>query len=185
MADVLLYSVLELASAFAPNLATLLVLRTMFGFVMGGEWGIGASLALESIPAPVAGPRIGHPAGGLRGRPAARRAGVRHSLTAFRQPVPRRGALAAAVRDRRGPGPCWSSTWRRNVKESPSFEPAEADSARRAPWRVLSSRPELEAGALRHRPDDRVQLLQPRHPGQLRHLPRSASTASSRRRSDC
>ncbi|MGC1301938.1 MAG: MFS transporter [Caulobacteraceae bacterium] len=51
MIDVLLYSVLELASGFAPNLLTLLVLRTLFGFVMGGEWGIGASLALESIPA--------------------------------------------------------------------------------------------------------------------------------------
>jgi MFS transporter, SHS family, lactate transporter len=51
MADVLLYSALELASAFAPSLTALLVLRTLFGFVMGGEWGIGASLALESIPA--------------------------------------------------------------------------------------------------------------------------------------
>ena len=51
MADVLLYSVLELASAFSPNLITLLVLRTLFGFAMGGEWGIGASLALESVPA--------------------------------------------------------------------------------------------------------------------------------------
>jgi MFS transporter, SHS family, lactate transporter len=50
MIDVLLYSALELASAFAPSLVALLVLRTLFGFVMGGEWGIGASLALESIP---------------------------------------------------------------------------------------------------------------------------------------
>ena len=50
MLDVLLYSALELASAFAPSLMALLVLRTLFGFVMGGEWGIGASLALESIP---------------------------------------------------------------------------------------------------------------------------------------
>ncbi len=50
MIDVLLFSILELGSAFAPNLMTLLVLRTLFGFVMGGEWGIGASLALESIP---------------------------------------------------------------------------------------------------------------------------------------
>ena len=51
MIDVLLYSALELASAFAPSLLALLALRTLFGFVMGGEWGIGASLALESIPA--------------------------------------------------------------------------------------------------------------------------------------
>ena len=51
MIDVGLYSVLALASAFSPNLMTLLVLRCLFGFAMGGEWGIGASLALETIPA--------------------------------------------------------------------------------------------------------------------------------------
>ena len=50
MIDVALFSVLELASAFAPSLVVLLVLRAAFGFAMGGEWGIGASLALESIP---------------------------------------------------------------------------------------------------------------------------------------
>ena len=51
MIDVALYSVLAIASAFSPNLTTLLVLRCLFGFAMGGEWGIGASLALETIPA--------------------------------------------------------------------------------------------------------------------------------------
>ncbi|HUZ14086.1 MAG TPA: MFS transporter [Caulobacteraceae bacterium] len=51
MIDVGLYAILALASAFSPNLATLLVLRCLFGFAMGGEWGIGASLALETIPA--------------------------------------------------------------------------------------------------------------------------------------
>jgi SHS family lactate transporter-like MFS transporter len=50
MSNVLLYSVLELSSAFAPTLAILLVLRALFGFAMGGVWGVGASLALESIP---------------------------------------------------------------------------------------------------------------------------------------
>jgi SHS family lactate transporter-like MFS transporter len=50
MAVILFYSVFELASAFAPSLAALLVLRALFGFAMGGEWGVGASLALESIP---------------------------------------------------------------------------------------------------------------------------------------
>ena len=50
MTDVLLYSLLELASAFSPNLTVFLGLRLLFGFAMGGEWGIGASLALESIP---------------------------------------------------------------------------------------------------------------------------------------
>jgi SHS family lactate transporter-like MFS transporter len=50
MVDVLLYSALEFASGFAPNLATLLVLRAVFGIAMGGEWGVGASLTMESIP---------------------------------------------------------------------------------------------------------------------------------------
>jgi SHS family lactate transporter-like MFS transporter len=50
MFDVLLFSALELACAFAPTLTVLLVLRFVFGVAMGGEWGIGASLALESVP---------------------------------------------------------------------------------------------------------------------------------------
>jgi SHS family lactate transporter-like MFS transporter len=45
------YSVLELACAFAPSLHVLLVLRALFGIAMGGEWGIGAALAFESLPA--------------------------------------------------------------------------------------------------------------------------------------
>jgi len=50
MTSVVLYSALELASAFAPSLAVLLIMRALFGFAMGGVWGVGASLALESIP---------------------------------------------------------------------------------------------------------------------------------------
>jgi SHS family lactate transporter-like MFS transporter len=50
MTNVVLYSVVEFASAFAPSLAVLLILRALFGFAMGGVWGVGASLALESVP---------------------------------------------------------------------------------------------------------------------------------------
>jgi SHS family lactate transporter-like MFS transporter len=50
MWNVLMFSVLEFASGLAPDLATLLVLRAAFGVAMGGEWGIGASLAMESVP---------------------------------------------------------------------------------------------------------------------------------------
>ena len=50
MTTVGLYSVLAMASAFSPSLPVLLALRFLFGFAMGGEWGIGASLALETIP---------------------------------------------------------------------------------------------------------------------------------------
>jgi SHS family lactate transporter-like MFS transporter len=51
MLNVVSYSVVQLATAFAPDLATLLVLRAVFGFAMGGEWGVGAALALETLPA--------------------------------------------------------------------------------------------------------------------------------------
>ncbi len=51
MIDILLYSVFEFASAFAPTLTALIVIRVLFGFAMGGEWGIGASLVMETIPA--------------------------------------------------------------------------------------------------------------------------------------
>jgi SHS family lactate transporter-like MFS transporter len=50
MVDIILYSVLELASAFSPSLTVLIVLRALYGIAMGGEWGIGASLAMETIP---------------------------------------------------------------------------------------------------------------------------------------
>jgi SHS family lactate transporter-like MFS transporter len=51
MLDVVLFSLFEFATAFASSLTALLVLRFLFGVAMGGEWGVGASLAMESIPA--------------------------------------------------------------------------------------------------------------------------------------
>jgi SHS family lactate transporter-like MFS transporter len=50
MIDVLFYATLAFASAFAPNVVIFLALRALFGIAMGGEWGIGASLTMESIP---------------------------------------------------------------------------------------------------------------------------------------
>jgi SHS family lactate transporter-like MFS transporter len=50
MADIIFYSVMELATAFAPNFTVFLILRALFGVGMGGEWGLGASLAMESLP---------------------------------------------------------------------------------------------------------------------------------------
>jgi SHS family lactate transporter-like MFS transporter len=49
MLDVALYSVLGFATAFAPNLTAFLVIRALFGVAMGGEWGIGASLTMETV----------------------------------------------------------------------------------------------------------------------------------------
>ncbi|MFC8519274.1 MFS transporter [Streptomyces sp. NPDC057257] len=51
MVDVVFYSVVGFACAFAPNYAVLLVLRLLYGIGMGGEWGLGAALAMEKIPA--------------------------------------------------------------------------------------------------------------------------------------
>jgi SHS family lactate transporter-like MFS transporter len=51
MLDIALFSMFEFATAFSTSITTLIVLRLLFGFAMGGEWGIGASLALESISA--------------------------------------------------------------------------------------------------------------------------------------
>ena len=50
MFNILSFSVIELACAFAPSLSVLLVLRALFGIAMGGEWGVGAALAFESLP---------------------------------------------------------------------------------------------------------------------------------------
>jgi SHS family lactate transporter-like MFS transporter len=51
MANIVSYSVFELASAFAPSLKVFLVMRACFGVAMGGEWGVGAALAFETLPA--------------------------------------------------------------------------------------------------------------------------------------
>jgi MFS transporter, SHS family, lactate transporter len=50
MIDILFYSIVELLSGFAPTLTVLIILRALYGIAMGGEWGIGASLTMESIP---------------------------------------------------------------------------------------------------------------------------------------
>jgi MFS transporter, SHS family, lactate transporter len=50
MLDLVFYSVVEVLSGFAPDFTTFLVLRALFGIGMGGEWGVGASLAMEKVP---------------------------------------------------------------------------------------------------------------------------------------
>jgi SHS family lactate transporter-like MFS transporter len=50
MVNILSFSVIELACGFAPSLAVLLGLRALFGLAMGGEWGVGAALAFETLP---------------------------------------------------------------------------------------------------------------------------------------
>jgi MFS transporter, SHS family, lactate transporter len=50
MANVVFFSVIELLCGFAPNYSVFLILRLLYGIGMGGEWGVGASLAMESAP---------------------------------------------------------------------------------------------------------------------------------------
>ncbi len=50
MANVVFFSLFELLCGFAPNYTVFLILRAIYGIGMGGEWGVGASLAMESAP---------------------------------------------------------------------------------------------------------------------------------------
>ena len=51
MVNIISYSFFELASAFAPNFTIFLITRALFGIAMGGEWGVGAALVFETLPA--------------------------------------------------------------------------------------------------------------------------------------
>jgi len=51
MLDLVFYSIIEVLSGFAPNYTTFIILRALFGIGMGAEWGVGASLAMEKVPA--------------------------------------------------------------------------------------------------------------------------------------
>src|ERR1700677_3419919 len=68
MWNILAFSVLEVASGFAPSMTMLLIVRALFGVAMGGEWGLGSALTMESIPASARGAvsgllQVGYPSG--------------------------------------------------------------------------------------------------------------------------
>jgi len=68
MWNILAYSLLEMASGFAPTMTTLLIVRALFGVAMGGEWGIGSALTMETIPPSARGAvsgllQVGYPSG--------------------------------------------------------------------------------------------------------------------------
>jgi MFS transporter, SHS family, lactate transporter len=50
MVNIAFFSFIELLTAFSPNITVFFILRALFGIGMGGEWGVGASLAMESVP---------------------------------------------------------------------------------------------------------------------------------------
>lgn len=50
MANILMFSIFELLSAWSPTLGTFLAFRVIYGIAMGGVWGVASSLAMETIP---------------------------------------------------------------------------------------------------------------------------------------
>ncbi|MCQ9154907.1 MFS transporter [Acidomonas methanolica] len=50
IATITIYSLIEVASSFAPSLTVFLLLRALFGIALGGQWGVGTSLIMESVP---------------------------------------------------------------------------------------------------------------------------------------
>jgi SHS family lactate transporter-like MFS transporter len=50
MVDIGIYSLIELLTAFSPNFTAFLILRALYGVAMGGEWGLGAAMAMEVLP---------------------------------------------------------------------------------------------------------------------------------------
>ena len=70
IAAILSYSLVELGSAASPSILAFLALRALFGVALGGEWGVGAALTMESIPRSWRGPvsgllQTGYPTGYL------------------------------------------------------------------------------------------------------------------------
>jgi SHS family lactate transporter-like MFS transporter len=77
MVNVLFFSSIELLCGFAPNFTAFFILRMLFGIGMGGEWGVGASLAMEHAPIRLRGVlsgilQAGYPIGYLLAAVAAR-----------------------------------------------------------------------------------------------------------------
>ena len=122
-----LYSVLAVISALSPTMLFLLVLRTCFGFAMGGVWGIGASLALETIPAKSRGVisgilQEGYPLGYFLAAIA----------NLFVPTIGWRGMLALGVL------PALLIVYiQRSVRESPAWEAAKSSSATARPPPLL------------------------------------------------
>jgi MFS transporter, SHS family, lactate transporter len=126
---ILAYSVLELASAFSPNLVVLLSVRALFGIALGGVWGIGSSLTMESIPASSRGfvsglLQAGYPMGYLV---AALAYGLLFPILGWRG-LFMIGALPALL----------SIFVVRNVQESPSWQAARGQK-RASAWAVVKA----------------------------------------------
>ncbi len=136
MLDIVCYSVIGAAAAFSPNLTIFLVLRALFGVAMGGEWGLGSSLAMESIPPKARGLvsgvlQCGYPSGFLL-------ASIAYGLLYGRafgdftfgwRPLFLLSVLPAFV----------TLFIRAAVPESPAFEAAQKDEQRPGLWETIQA----------------------------------------------
>ena len=163
--------------AFAPSFTVLIVLRLLYGIGMGGEWGLGAALAMEKMPARAARLLLGGAPAGLRLRLPAGRP-VSFLLVSdvlglswrwlFALSHPARADLAADPDPRRGV---------RGVAGHPASRMQRHQHA-------ASSDVFLNGTIIRRflylvATYDRVQLDEPRHPGRLPDIPQSDSTRAA------
>jgi MFS transporter, SHS family, lactate transporter len=135
MINILFYSVVEFLSGFAPSLTVLVFLRALYGIAMGGEWGVGASLTMESIPPKTRGIvsgilQAGYPSGYLL---AAVLYGTAFHILGWRGMF-MVGALPALL----------VFFIRRNVEESPTWrehsaQPSTAGGGMKGKWGLLST----------------------------------------------
>ncbi len=122
MLDILCYSIIGALAAFSPNLTVFLVLRALFGVAMGGEWGLGSSLAMELIPPQARGMvsgvlQCGYPSGFIL---AAIAYGLLYGHTFGGYAVEWRGMFLFSVL------PAFVVLFiRSNVPESPAFEASQ------------------------------------------------------------
>jgi MFS transporter, SHS family, lactate transporter len=163
---------IEFASGFAPSLTALLILRTLYGVAMGGEWGVGVSLTMETIPPRTRGVvsgilQAGYPSGYLI-------ASIVYGL--LFTTIGWRGMFMI------GAAPALLVLYiRTKVEESPSFEARRAKLSGGGLWQTIRNNLGL---FVHHFVDDGLQLLQPRHAGPLSDVPSGAAShvaARSRR----
>ena len=136
MLDIVCYSVIGAAAAFSPNLTIFLILRALFGVAMGGEWGLGSSLAMEFDPAAGARPRLRRAAMRLSERLPARLDRLRPAL----RPHVRRLHLRLAPLFLLSVLPAFVTLFiRAAVPESPAFEAAQKVEQRAGLWETIQS----------------------------------------------
>ncbi len=155
MINILCFSGLELLSGLAPTLLAFMFLRALFGVAMGGEWGVGSSLTMETITGALARLGLRPAAGRLPQRLSAGDTRLWYSRTLYR--------LARPIHCRRPAGAAGALYPPQRAREPGlGAHPGEAEGQDHR-----GTAPPHRAHDLCGDPDDRLQLLQPRHAGHL------------------